>query len=154
MTGFEPLAVGRDWNRATEDDWADVLAGLPLFAGVGKRRLRKVARHARVAEFAPGDTVVSTGAPADSFYVILGGGAQALGKPAARELGVGDYFGEMALLDGAPRSATVVATDELHVMSVPRKAFLELFEEDPGVALTIAKELGARVRELERRPSA
>lgn len=150
MTGFEPILARRDWNRATADDWANVLAALPLFANVGKRKLRNVARQAKVAEFAPGDTVIATGTPADAFYVILGGAAKAQGKPAARELRAGDYFGELALLDGGPRSATVVATDDLHVMRVPRKAFLELFEEDPKVALTIAKELGARVRELER----
>jgi CRP-like cAMP-binding protein len=151
MTGFELMAVHRDWNRATERDWAEVLARLPLFSRLGKRRLRKIARHAQFAEFAPGDAVVLRGAPADSFYVVLGGGAKAL-KPGARNLGTGDYFGEMALLDGGPRSATVVATDELHVMRIPRQSFLQLVEQNAAVALTILTEFGTRVRRLERQP--
>jgi CRP-like cAMP-binding protein len=58
----------------------------------------------------------------------------------------------MALLDGRPRSATIVATDELHVMRLPRRPFLQLVEQNSGVALTILTELGTRVRRLERQP--
>jgi CRP-like cAMP-binding protein len=152
MTGFELMAVQQDWNRATDGDWADVLSGLPLFAQLGKRQLRKIARQAEFKELAPGDTVISTGAPADFFYVILSGKAEVRGKPAARTLEVGDYFGELALLDSKPRSATVVAIDELHVMRLPRQPFLELVEREAGVARTILTELGARVRRLEGQP--
>jgi CRP-like cAMP-binding protein len=149
MTGFEPQSVRRDWNRATERDWAEVLAQLPLFSGIGKRRLRKVVQEAQFAEYSPGESVVLTGAPPDWFYVILGGTAQVVGKPGARELSTGDYFGEMALLDQGPRSATVVATTELHVMRVPPRAFDRLLDE-AGVARELTSELGARVRRLER----
>jgi CRP-like cAMP-binding protein len=100
-------------------------------------------------EFAPGDTVIAAGGPGDSFYVILGGEATARGKPGARTLRTGDYFGEIALLDGKPRSATVIASGELHVMRLPRQSFLQLVEHEPGVAHTILTELGARVRRAE-----
>jgi CRP/FNR family cyclic AMP-dependent transcriptional regulator len=153
MTGFEPLAVRRDWNKASERDWADVLAKLPLFEGVGKRDLRKLAGEAEFAEFAPGDTVVATGAPADYFYVILGGEAKASAKPAARTLNTGDYFGEMALLDGEPRSASVLASTDLHVMRVPRQAFEDAIARHPSLARRFLNELGGRVRELERQAS-
>jgi CRP/FNR family cyclic AMP-dependent transcriptional regulator len=149
VTGFEPQAVWQDWNRATERDWAEVLAEMPLFSSIGKRRLRKIVQEARFAEYALGDSVILTGAPADSFYVILGGKAKVVGKPGARTLTTGDYFGEMALLDGGPRSATVVATDILHVMRLPRETFLRLLSQ-AGVAQEITTELGARVRRLER----
>ena len=154
MTGFEPLAVRQDWNRATEADWAKVLSELPLFSGLGKRQLRKVVRQATFAEFVPGQEVLLTGSPADGFYVILSGTARARGKPSARTLRTGDYFGEIALLDGQPRSATVVATDELHVMKLPRRTFLQLLERHGDAALRIMTELGARVRHLEHLPSA
>jgi CRP-like cAMP-binding protein len=154
MTGYEPLIVRQDWNRATEADWTEVLGKLPLFSQLGKRQLRKIARHAQFREFAPGDTVVATGTRGDSFYVILSGEAMALRKPAARTLGAGDYFGELALLDGEPRSATVVATDELHVMRLPRRTFLGLLEQDSAIARTMLAELGARVRGLERQTAA
>ena len=149
MSGFEPMAVQQDWNRATDRDWAEVLAELPLFSRIGKRRLRKLARQAQFAEFAAGETVVSAGGPGDSFYVVLSGEAKARGKPAARSLRSGDYFGELALLDGGRRSATVVATDELHVMRLPRESFRQLTEADPSVPLAMLTELGRRVRQLE-----
>jgi CRP/FNR family cyclic AMP-dependent transcriptional regulator len=154
VTGFERLIVPPDWNRSTDSDWADALAGLPLFARVAKRRLRKVAREARFAEFAPGDTVVAKGEPADSFYVVLGGKAAVRGKPRAGTLTIGDHFGELALLDGEPRSATVVAADELHVMRLPRRTFLELVDGDGAVARTLLAELGTRIRRLEQQQPA
>jgi len=154
MTGFEPAAVHQDWNRATERDWADVLAQLPLFSQVPKRRLRKIAGEAQFAEYAPGDVVVAAGAAADQFFVILGGEAKVRGKLAARTLETGDFFGEMALLDGTCRSATVVASDDLHVMKLPRRTFFAVLASDAGVAHAILTELGARVRRLEQQPPA
>jgi CRP-like cAMP-binding protein len=153
VTGFEPEIAGQDWNRASDRDWAEVLAEIPLFSNVGKRKLRKVAQQAQFAEYAPGDSIVLTGAPGDSFFVILGGEANVVGKPGSRTLTTGDYFGEMALLDGGPRSATVVAASDLHVMRLPRQTFERLLSE-AGVAQEITSELGARLRRVERdRPS-
>jgi CRP/FNR family cyclic AMP-dependent transcriptional regulator len=149
MTGYEPLLVQQDWNRADERDWAKVLSALPLFKGVSKRRLRRIAQSSEVREFPPGETVVATGAPPDWFYVILGGEAKVTGRPATRALGPGDYFGELALLDGGTRSATVVATDDLHVLRMPRHAFFELLEEE-GVAAQLLAELGGRIRRAEQ----
>jgi CRP-like cAMP-binding protein len=149
MNGYEALVLRQDWEQATEADWAKVLASLPLFEGFSKRRLRKLARQAHFADYARGDEIVSTGGSGDAFYVILGGSAKARGKPAARTLQAGDYFGEIALLDGGPRSATVVATSELQVMRVPREAFLELAEDEPALTANMLAQLGARVRELE-----
>ena len=151
MTGFIGLAVKADWNKANDHDWAVVLADLPLFEGVAKRDLRKLARAAEFAEFSPGDTVVATGAPPDFFYVILGGEARASAKPAARTLTTGDYFGEMGLLDGEPRSATIVAVSELHVMRLSRRAFDDAVERHPSLARKFMTELGGRVRQLEHR---
>ena len=149
MTGFEFLGVRQDWNRATSDDWADVLVGLPIFQDIGKRDLRRIARAAEFAEFAPGDHVVSTGDPSHFFFVILSGEATVTAKPAARRLTTGDYFGEIGLLGDAPRSATVVASTDLHVMRLPRSAFVEVVERHPTIVRRFASELGGRVRELE-----
>jgi CRP-like cAMP-binding protein len=149
MSGYETLVLRQNWEHATEGDWAKVLASLALFDGFSKRRLRKLARRASFADYARGDEIVSTGGPGDAFFVILSGTAQARGKPAARTLEAGDYFGEMALLDGGPRSATVVATSELQVMRVPREAFLDLAKDEPTLTANMLAQLGARVRELE-----
>jgi CRP/FNR family transcriptional regulator, cyclic AMP receptor protein len=148
MTGYEPQIVRQDWQRVTSGDWANVLTEVPLFRNVGKRRLRKLAEHAHVAELAPGEQVVVTGEPADSFYVILGGAASVTGR--ATTLRTGDYFGEVALLDDGRRSASVVATQDLHVMRVPRRAFQELVDEHADVALKIARGLGTRLRRREQ----
>ena len=148
MTGFVGLAV-RDWSKASDREWADVLAAMSLFEGIGKRSLGRLARDAEFAEFGPGDTVVATGAPSDYFYVILSGEATAPSRPAARRLTTGDYFGEMGLVAEQPRSASVVAATDLHVMRLPRRAFDEMLERHPGVARAFLIELGGRIRELE-----
>jgi putative ABC transport system ATP-binding protein len=151
MAGYEPQLIEREWNRATDRDWADALRDIPLLADIDKRRLRRLAKSSHFAEFSPGDIVLLKGTPSDSFFVILSGEARALREPAARTLTTGDFFGEMGALDGTPRSATVVATTELHVMRVPRQVFLELLAESGNVSLSVLTELGARVRRLEQR---
>jgi CRP-like cAMP-binding protein len=136
-------------DTASPADWARVLATFPLFAGVSKRRLRNVVRHATVAEHVRGDTVIQKGESGDWLYVILSGSASARGKKAARTLGTGDYFGELALLGGVPRTATVVATSELHVMRLPRKSVIELLKAAPDISVKMLNVLGSHIRELE-----
>jgi CRP-like cAMP-binding protein len=96
--------------------------------------------------------VLQRGARGDSLLVILSGSAKVLGKPAGRTLRTGDYFGELGVLEGAPRSATVFATGELHVMRLPRDDFLRLAERDPTVSLKMLGELGSQFRRLETLP--
>ena len=136
-------------DRPSVGGWVKVLATFPLFSGVGRRQLRRLARQATFAEFAPGDIVVSNPEGADSLYVILGGSAKVLGKPAARALRTGDYFGELALLEDAPRSATVVASEELHVLRLPRQTFIRLAREEPAVSLAMLRNLSMQFRRLE-----
>jgi CRP-like cAMP-binding protein len=142
--------AGRDWNRPSARDWATVLAGLPLFAQVGKRQLTKIAGLARVSDYTEGAVVMQQGDPADSFHLVLAGRARVLGKPRAKILKTGDYFGEMALIDGAPRSATIAAEGELRTMRIPRKPFLRLVEREPSIAVALLAELAGRVRRLEK----
>src|SRR5262245_15459749 len=149
MTGFKDFVGRQDWNRASDRDWADVLATMPLFDGISKRDLRKIAGLGEFAEFGAGDTVVVTNAPPDYFYVILSGEAKAASKPASRTLKTGDYFGEMGLLDGEPRSASVIAMADLHVMRLPRNAFEDMISRHPSVARAFMTELGGRIRKLE-----
>ena len=142
--------LNRDWDRPSTSDWAAILARLPLFANVSKRHLRRVAALAEVREFEPGDTIVQKGDAPDGFYLILGGRARVVARPQARPLKTGDYFGEMALLDGEPRSATVVALGELQTMRLPRRPFMRLLQQEPSIAIAMLAELGSRVRRLEK----
>ena len=86
------------------------------------------------------------------MYLMLEGRARVVGK--SRVLRPGDFFGEMALLDGGPRSATIIATSQVRVMMVQRRAFLKLLKQNPQVGLAIMESLAERVRRLERAVSA
>jgi CRP-like cAMP-binding protein len=144
------MLIDRSWERPTTRDWENVLSALPLFSTLSTRQCRQVAKLAQFAWFAPGDVLVKAGEPGDAFYLIVSGKAKLDGEPGARTLATGDFFGEMALLDGEPRSATITATTELQAMILPRRAFVKVLEQEPRLALTVMAELAARVRRLER----
>jgi CRP-like cAMP-binding protein len=154
MIGPEALALvspgmlTRYSDQPTAGDWARVLTTFSLFSGVSRRRLRQVARQATFADFAPGDIVLQKGGGGDSLYLILSGTARALETPVPRALRSGDYFGELALFAGHPRSLTVVATRELHVMMLPRSSFIRLARQHPTITLTMMKNLSTQLPAL------
>jgi CRP-like cAMP-binding protein len=124
---------------------------VPLFAGLSKRHLRRLAALVDPVRFRDRRVIVEAGLPGNSFFVITDGHAKvyrstvATGRPVAR-LGPGDFFGEMALLDGGPRSATVVADGPVVALRLSRPAFKKLVSREPGVALSIMSELASRLR--------
>jgi CRP-like cAMP-binding protein len=146
---MQPPGLTEYWARTTPADWAEVLATFPLFAGVGKRRLRKLVRQARTAVYNRGDVVIEKGERSDSVHVILAGSARASGKSASRTLRTGDYFGELGVLGGVPRSATVLAADELQVMKLPRASFLRFAKDNPSVSRELLTRLESQFRRLE-----
>jgi CRP/FNR family transcriptional regulator, cyclic AMP receptor protein len=145
------MLMRRSWERPKIGDWADVIGALPLFSGLGKRQVRGVAKLAKVVDFSPGEPIVRAGETGESFYLVLEGRARVEGR--SRMLRPGDFFGEMALIDGGPRTATITATSEVRAMELPRRAFLKAIEEDPQIGFAIMKVLAGRVRRLERRAS-
>src|SRR5918998_3686050 len=81
--------------------WADVLADLPLFEGVSRRHLRRLAGAAEAARFLPERTIIDVGRAGDAFFVIVDGAARLEGGEGVdTRLGPGDFFGELSLLDG------------------------------------------------------
>ena len=146
------MFMRRSWERPTQRDWAAVLGALPLFSRLSKRQLRDLAKLAKVEDYSPTEPIVQKGEQGDSFYLVLEGRARVAGK--SRTLRPGDFFGEMALLDGGPRSATISAIGAVRVMTVPRRAFLKTLKQDPRIGLAIMETLAGRVRRLERRVSA
>jgi CRP-like cAMP-binding protein len=146
------MIMRRSWERPTQNDWTEVLGALPLFSRLGRRQLRGIARLAKVVDYSPGEVMVQAGERGDSFYLMLEGRARVLGR--SQVLRSGDFFGEMALVDGGPRSATITATSAVRVMRLPRQAFLRALKQDPQIGLAIIETLAGRVRRLERAISA
>lgn len=144
------LPAPLDSNRVGHD-WLSTLAEVPLFQGLPKRHLRGIAKLARIRRFAPGSTMVRTGDPGRSFYVLLDGKAKVVRVDGrSRRLGAGDYFGEMALLDDAPRSAAVVADGEVLALTIDRPGFTKLLRAEPALAQALLRTLAARLRAAER----
>jgi CRP/FNR family transcriptional regulator, cyclic AMP receptor protein len=131
-------------------EWVAALARVPLFAGLSQRQLRSVARLAEQVQVPAGAPVVFRAAPGSEFFVILDGTAVA-GPPTREQhhLGPGEFFGEMSVIDGRPRSAAVRAETDLTLMVLGRAAFLRLLREQPSVGIAVMTELAARVRRLE-----
>jgi CRP/FNR family cyclic AMP-dependent transcriptional regulator len=146
------MIMRRSWERPKQSDWTEVLGSLPLFSRLSGRQLRGIARLAKVVDYSPGEVMIQAGEPGDSFDLMLEGRARVLGR--SRVLRSGDYFGEMALVDGGPRSATITATSAVRVMRLPRRAFLRALKQDPQIGLAIMETLARRVRRLERAISA
>jgi CRP-like cAMP-binding protein len=144
-------AAAADSARKPGRLWADVLAKVPLFADVPARHVRKIAALGSAASFNPKARIVSAGDPGDAFYVVLAGSAEVKGGRGRRtfEIGPGAYFGEMALLDGAPRSATVVAKTETICLMLARKQFEKVLKAEPTVAHAMLRTLAGKVRELD-----
>jgi CPA1 family monovalent cation:H+ antiporter len=145
------LSASRNDRNRVGPDWLETLAEIPLFEGLPKRHLRRVAKLARVRRFAPGSSLVRAGDSGRSFYVLLDGIAKVVrpdGRP--RRVGIGDYFGEMALLDDAPRSADVVAEGEVLALTIDRSGFAKLLRAEPTLAQALLRTLAARLRAAER----
>ena len=144
------LPAPSDPNRLGHD-WLATLAEVPLFEGLSKRHLRRILKLARIRRFAPGSAMVRAGEPGRAFYILLDGTAR-VDRASGRSvrLGAGDYFGELALLDGGPRSADVVAEDELLALTIDRPAFAKLLRAEPALAQALLRTLAARLRAAER----
>ena len=137
--------------RRTRRQTAQALSIVPLFAGFTKRDLSRLAEETDVVSFPPGTTVVEEGLLGETMFVVLSGEAKVVkGKRRLGTVRPGDFFGEVALLDGAPRSASVVAETPLEAIRLYRRTLLRVLEAEPQLALKILDSLVRRVRVLTR----
>jgi CRP-like cAMP-binding protein len=156
--GVAALAAAGRSRRASPETtgrlWAGVLKELPLFAGLSKRHLRRIADLAQEARFPAQSTIVQEGSRGQTFYVILDGDVSVT-RPGRRpaQMGAGDFFGEMSLLDGKERSATVVADTDVLTLRIARSAFMKMLKTEPSIALAILTELAGRIRSLRDLPT-
>ena len=127
----------------------DALAASPLFADLSQRDLRRIARATEVYAYEDGTAIVSEGTPGDGFFVILDGkAAVSRGGRTIRRIGAGDFFGEVGLLDGGPRTATVTADGPLSALVLLRPEFRGLLMREPPVAYRILRGTARRLRSL------
>jgi CRP/FNR family transcriptional regulator, cyclic AMP receptor protein len=125
---------------------------VPIFEGCSQQQLQSIARIARVFEAPAGTVLARTGDPGDEFFLILDG-TVSVGVSAGRPvlLRPGEFFGEMSLLDGDPRSATVVADTPVRLLVVNRGDFSLLRREVPELTQILLVTLSRRVRQAEAR---
>jgi CRP/FNR family transcriptional regulator, cyclic AMP receptor protein len=127
------------------------LAAVPLFSACSKRDLQIVARHADVVKVPAGRAVVAEGGRGDAFFFILAGEAvvSRRGRTVAT-LGPGRFFGELALLDPAPRDATVVAASPLTVGVLGARVFRAIVRDVPAMSEKLLRGMAQRLREADQ----
>lgn len=130
----------------------ELFSKVPLFEGVSAEDRAALARAATLRTYRRGETIVQQGQPGDAFYVLVRGRvAVAIVAPDGREvvlntLGEGDHFGEMALLDDAPRSASVIAQEKSDLAILSRAVFFDLLKSNFVLTRALLAAFSARLR--------
>jgi len=133
-------------------DLVQSLKTVPLFAGVGDRELKRLANVMRESRFNEGEAITTEGRSGIGFFLIEDGNASvSLHGEIIRTLGPGDHFGEIALIDEGPRSATVTASTDLRCRGLAAWEFKSFVQEHPEVAWPLLQTLASRLREAEVR---
>jgi len=134
---------------------ADFLATVPLFRSLDGAETARFAQLAREKGYPKGSVILFEDDPGDAFFVVRAGRVKAvLIAPDGREvilgiLGVGEHFGELALIDDQPRSAHVVAMEDAQLLVLRREDFRRRVEENPAVAWALLQELSRRLRRAD-----
>ena len=132
---------------APKRELTDLLADVGLFSKCTARQRRTIARQAQTAEMTAGVELIKEGEPGDALFVILDGEAVVyVGGVEVDRAGPGAYFGEMALLDGEPRSATVVAETDMRVAVIDVHLFRTMLREFSDLAEQLLIALAGELR--------
>lgn len=133
------------------DEGLKLLGGVPLFEGLTDKELRSIHAAGKEVDHAAGSTMVAEGDEGLGFHLILDGQASVtVGGAKRASLGPGDYFGEMSLIDGGPRSATVTADTPVRALAITSWAFTPILNKNPEIARKMLLELSRRLRDLEK----
>jgi len=130
---------------------ADLLAQVPLFEGLSRRHLKQIAERADEISFREKETIVETGQPGGTFFIIVEGEVRVVrGDRTIARAGPGEFFGEISLLDGGPRTASVIADTPVVAIRLFKASFDKVVREEPRVAAKILAVVARRLREAER----
>jgi CRP-like cAMP-binding protein len=132
-------------------DTLEALRKIPIFADLSERELRKILKATEEYSYPPGAVIVAEGSRSEQLFLILDGNVKVKhgGRTVAR-MGVGDFFGEIALIDGLPRTASVVADTPVRCRVLLRKEFFEIIDAAPQIGWRVLGTLATRLRERER----
>jgi CRP-like cAMP-binding protein len=138
-------------------DTIEMLQGMPLFAGLSKRELQTIAQITEQRRYDRYQVIIKAGDRGTALFLLTSGVVRVtVGGGLGKELILGvlypqDFFGEMALLDGLPRSATVTALEESEVLVISQKDFLECIRKVPQVAAKMIVTLSLRLRQTDQK---
>jgi CRP/FNR family cyclic AMP-dependent transcriptional regulator len=125
----------------------DVLKKVPLFAGLDDRELGQIASSLKERRFAAGDTMTEEGAGGAGFFIVEEGEADVSVDGQARgQIGPGDYFGEIALLTGSDRTATITATTDMVCWGMTPWDFRPLVESNSAIAWKLLTAMAEKLR--------
>ena len=136
---------------ATNKQLMAALAAVPLFDGLSKKHIKKIADLGTVARFMSGATIVKQGVIGDSFYVVFQGQAKVVvnGRTVNHVL-PGDHFGEISLLDGDVRTASVISETDMTLLEIMRKPFFAMLAQDPEITVDLLAGVARMVRQMDR----
>jgi CRP/FNR family transcriptional regulator, cyclic AMP receptor protein len=133
-----------------KDQYLEHLAKVPLFSACSKKELQTIARASDAVEVRGGKVLVEEGKPGHEFFLIITGNASVKrGRREIAKLGPGQYFGELALLDRGPRSASVIAKDDMEVLVLGQREFAGVIDEVPTLAHKLLTSMAQRLREAD-----
>ncbi len=145
------MPIGK-WGRARK---VELLGQMPLFSTCSQRELGQVATLTVPAEFAAGAVLTRQGATGGLAFVIASGKAEVVrGSRKLATLGPGDVVGELSLIDGEPRSATVRALTDMEVLEISAEDLHRLLRKAPSVTRKLLEALSERLRDADRLPTA
>ncbi len=139
------------------DDIKELLKSFPLFSDLSDEDLSDIEKIVKKKKYTKNEIILYQFDPGDSLYIISRGKVKVVlfskdGKEVLlSNLGPGEFFGEMSLLDGLPRSASVVAIEDSEVIIVNRRDFLELIRNHPEIAMRILTEMSKRLRSADQK---
>jgi voltage-gated potassium channel len=129
----------------------NALAGLPFFAGLEQEDIEEILGTGDVVSFGTGETLVERGDPGNAMYIVLSGAAEVTVGGRSHRIERGDFLGEMAVMAGKKRMATVTAVEDVEALRISADDFESILLQRPRVAVTILKRTVERLREVQQR---